>query len=190
MRTGSGVRRGRRATRCARWTSAGGSADARAARRPVDLRDRRQPVLQPACPAAGDVPAARRLRAAGGSAARRGAADSGDRAPEARLPADWSSSDRRTAICRNGCRMWRSARARGAVRSRRPRRDRALVSGSAGRRAARRAARAQRRSAGRSATARPARGWASCPGCYPLDPFYAARPEAVQIRDVRTQSRA
>jgi NADPH2 dehydrogenase len=27
-------------------------------------------------------------------------------------------------------------------------------------------------------------------GCYPLDPFYAARPEAVKIRDVRTESRA
>ena len=27
-------------------------------------------------------------------------------------------------------------------------------------------------------------------GCFPLDPFYAARPEAVKIRDVRTESRA
>jgi 2,4-dienoyl-CoA reductase-like NADH-dependent reductase (Old Yellow Enzyme family) len=27
-------------------------------------------------------------------------------------------------------------------------------------------------------------------GCYPLDPFYASRPEAVKIRDVRTESRA
>jgi 2,4-dienoyl-CoA reductase-like NADH-dependent reductase (Old Yellow Enzyme family) len=27
-------------------------------------------------------------------------------------------------------------------------------------------------------------------GCYPLDPFYAARPEAMTIRDVRTESRA
>jgi NADPH2 dehydrogenase len=26
-------------------------------------------------------------------------------------------------------------------------------------------------------------------GCYPLDPFYTARPEAVRIRDVRTQAR-
>ena len=26
-------------------------------------------------------------------------------------------------------------------------------------------------------------------GCYPLDPFYTARPDAVRIRDVRTQSR-
>jgi len=27
-------------------------------------------------------------------------------------------------------------------------------------------------------------------GCFPLDPFYAARPEAMKIRDVRTESRA
>ena len=27
-------------------------------------------------------------------------------------------------------------------------------------------------------------------GCFPLDPFYAVRPEAVKIRDVRTESRA
>jgi len=27
-------------------------------------------------------------------------------------------------------------------------------------------------------------------GCFPLDPFYAARPEAVKIRDVRTETRA
>jgi NADPH2 dehydrogenase len=26
-------------------------------------------------------------------------------------------------------------------------------------------------------------------GCYPLDPFYASRPEAIRIRDLRTQSR-
>jgi hypothetical protein len=26
-------------------------------------------------------------------------------------------------------------------------------------------------------------------GCYPLDPFYVARPEAVRIRDVRTNAR-
>jgi NADPH2 dehydrogenase len=26
-------------------------------------------------------------------------------------------------------------------------------------------------------------------GCYPLDPFYTARPEAVRIRDVRTHAR-
>jgi 2,4-dienoyl-CoA reductase-like NADH-dependent reductase (Old Yellow Enzyme family) len=26
-------------------------------------------------------------------------------------------------------------------------------------------------------------------GCYPLDSFYAARPEAIQVRDVRTQAR-
>jgi hypothetical protein len=26
-------------------------------------------------------------------------------------------------------------------------------------------------------------------GCYPLDPFYAARPEAEQIRQVRVASR-
>jgi NADPH2 dehydrogenase len=27
-------------------------------------------------------------------------------------------------------------------------------------------------------------------GCYPLDPFYAGRPEAIRIRDLRTQSRS
>ena len=61
----------RRAGRCARR-----AADARALGRPLDLRHGGQPLLQPARAAAGDVSAARRLRAAGGSAARRVAPDS------------------------------------------------------------------------------------------------------------------
>ena len=115
-RRGFGVaRERRRAGRRALEESRARAAHARGARRPLDLRHRRQPVLQPAHPAAGDVSAARRLRAAGGSAARRGAADPGDGAAEARfpgtglrrlgvqLPAGVAAARRRSTTCAKGC---------------------------------------------------------------------------------------
>ena len=54
--------------------------------------------------------------------------------------------------------------------------DRALVSGAARRRARRARRCAASSSAARSAIARPGREWAWSPGCYPLDPHYAATP--------------
>ena len=156
-------------------------------RRPVDLRDRRQPVLQPAHAAAGDVSAARRLRAAGGSAARRRAADSGDGAAEARVPAD--------GVRRLGLQLPAGvAAARGAAqRARGAERFRRAWAASRCRiptcrptcSAARRCGAAPFCRTFSDCTTGPRLGLVS--GCYPLDPFYAARPEAVTIREVRTR---
>ena len=114
------------------------AAHARAARRPLDLRDRRQPVLQSARAAAGAVSAARRLPAAGGSAARRRAADS-------TRPRCSSAAFPRLVFVGSAysyLQEWLPHVAQHAVRARhdrfrRPRPDGAVVSGPAGRRARR-----------------------------------------------------
>ena len=69
-------------------------ARARGPRHPLDLAQRRQPVLQPAHPAPGAVPAVRRLPAAGGSAGRLRPADRGGRRAQARLPEPAARRDR------------------------------------------------------------------------------------------------
>ena len=74
----------------------------------VDLRHRRQPVLQPARPAAGALSAERRLRCRPRIRRRRRAADRGDGAAQSGASPASCSSDRRTATCRTGCRTWRN----------------------------------------------------------------------------------
>ena len=80
------------------------SANAGAARRPMDLHDRRQPVLQPrTCSGRRSFrrsTATSRRR----SAARRVAADSRRRPSSSASSRSWCSSDPPTAICRSGCR--------------------------------------------------------------------------------------
>ncbi len=74
---------------------------------PAGLHHRRQPVLQPAHPAAGALPALRRLSAAGRSAGRRGAAD---RSSGGAQSASSRPGVRRLGLllsCRSGCPTWR-----------------------------------------------------------------------------------
>ncbi len=144
---------------------------ARGARRALGLRHRGQPLLQPARAASGAVPAHRRLPAAGGSAARRGAPDRGHRAPQGRvpeprdrglglqLPAGVAAPRGPDACCAGPGRL-RRPRAHGPVLSR------------AARRRARRARRCgARRSAAPSATAPRRRATGLVSGCYPARPL-------------------
>ncbi len=97
----------------------------------------RHAVLQPARAAAGAVPARRRLRSAGGSAARRCAPDRRDGAAQGGFPRASRSSGPPTATFRSGCRnVGQHAVRRGLTDFVGPRAHRALVSGAAGRRAA------------------------------------------------------
>ena len=178
LETDDAARRGARG-RARRALAAG------AARRPLDLRDGRQSVLQPACPATGDVSAARRLRAAGGSAARRRAADSGDGAAEARRFRGWSFVGSAYSYLQE----WLPHVGQHAVREglddfvglgrialSYPDLPADVLAGAP----LKRALFCRTFS---DCTTGPRMGLVS--GCYPLDKFYAARPEAAKIREVR-----
>ena len=118
---------------------------------------------------------------AGGPAARRGPADRGHRPAQGRVPASWCSWAPPTAICRSGCPTSPSTTcAKGRPTSSAsaawccPTPSCPPTCSPGGRCGA-------RRSAARSATARRARAWASSPAAIPLDPFYAAHPDAARL---------
>ena len=187
---GAGFRRAarrRHGSRAERWARAVDAS--RDARREVDLHVSRQPVLQPAHSAARVLSAARRLRAAGRSAARRRAADRRDGEAEGGVSEPRSSSGPRTAIFRSGCRTsgsttcataWPISSGLGRVALSYPDLPADVLSG----KPLRRAAICRTFS---DCTTGPRMGMVS--GCYPLDPFYEARPEAERIRTVRVTSR-
>ena len=110
----------------------------------------------------------------------------GTRDPEARRSRSWRSSARPTPTCRSGCRNVAQAVVRdGLDRLRRPRPDGAVLSGAAGRRP-RRPAAAARNSICRTfsdCTTGPRNGLVS--GCYPLDPFYVAHPDAETLKSLK-----
>ena len=130
----------------------------------LGLRHGRQPVLQPAHPAAGAVPAVRRLPAAGGSAGRRAPGRSTrSRALKRDVP-EPRHRRLRLHLPAGVAAARRPGRGpRGPHRLRRPRPHGAVLSGPARRRPRRQAARRASRSAAPSATAPAARATASSP---------------------------
>ena len=148
----------------------------------------RQPLLQSAHPAAGDLSAQRRLSAAGGSAGRRRAADSkrrGSASGGAR-----SADGRHRLLVPAGVRAAR----RPGGRSRRAGSTSSAWAGWCCRiPSCRRHARA-----GRAARKRVCRTFSDCTtaprnglisGCFPLDPYYKELPEAEQLKEVKQEVR-
>ena len=120
----------------------------------------------------------------------RRAPDRGDRAAQGRLPRP--RGRRLGLLLPAGVAAARGAAraARGARRLRRARAHGAVVPGAAARTcwpAGRSTASA---SAAPSATARPAPRNGLVSGCYPLDPFYAKRPEAAELKEIKQALRA
>ena len=149
---------------------------------PLGLRDRRQPVLQPPRAAARAVPAERRLPAARGPARGRGPPDPGHRPSQGGVPRPGAgrlgvqlpagvAAARRPARGARGPAPTSSASAAWSspTPTCRPTCSPAGRSSASG-------------SAAPSATARPRPRKGLPSGCYPLDPFYAARPEAARLK--------
>ena len=159
------------------------------ARHRARVHHRRQPVLQPARPAAGVLPAVRRLHPARGPARRRGADDRGDRRAGAR-----ASRRRRRRLgllvppaVAAPRRAARRAHGRRGVGGHRPRH--AQLPAPAGRRARGPAARRPSllcRTFSDCTTA-PRNGLVS--GCYPLDDFYKDLPERIELAAIKKATR-
>ena len=162
----------------------------RRAGHPLDLRHRWQPLLQPARAAAGALPAERRLPAAGGPAGRRRAPDRRHRPAQGRLP-------------RHGVRRLGLQLPAGVAAQRRAGRGRAAAeptpSASAGSFCRIPSCRPTCWPGGRSTASRLCRTFSDCTtaprkglpsGCYPLDRFYADRPEAEQLKAVKAELRS
>ena len=154
------------------------------ARHRARVHHRGQPVLQPARPAAGVLPAVRRLHPARGSAGRRGADDRGHRrADRARIPTSPSSAPGYSYL-----QQWLPHAAQHAVRTGGVDVGRASAAACS----ATRTCRPTSSRAGRSRPSRLCRTFSDCTtaprnglvsGCYPLDDFYKDRPERIELAD-------